>query len=461
MSLSFLSQLQHQGRELTGRAFDRHLRLGVTGLSGAGKTAFITSLVHQLTQGDSSENLPFFAVVQQQRFLGARLSPQPLSVPRFALEQNLSYLQQEPPQWPPSTVGFSQLNLNLRYKAAEGLRARLQHHSELALEVVDYPGEWLLDLPLLELSYAKWCEFSWQLFSRPHRKTAAETFKQALLAADLSRSTPEVLQQLTDVYKALLRQFHQIPGAYLNQPGRVLVPGELAGAPMLQLFPLLPEQLEGSPALAKQLEQHYQSYCQHVIKPFYQRYFARLDRQVILVDCLAALNAGADAVAELGQALKLILQSFQYGPAGVLSRLFKPRIDKVLFAASKADHVTPEQHKALTLLLQQLLQQPLKQSQYQAATSEAMSIAAIRASNSGYVQIDGLAQPCLSGTTVTGKTVTYFPGEVPAAQPDTKLFARHKFEFVDLRPQPWRDNTALPHIRMDHVLQFLLGDKLR
>ncbi|NRQ43940.1 YcjX family protein [Rheinheimera sp. YQF-2] len=459
--MSLLQKIQQQRHDLTHRAFDRHIRLGVTGLSGSGKTAFITSLVHQLTQGDEPANLPFFDVVREQRYLGGKLAAQLPDMPRFPLEQNLQYLQQQPPQWPPSTVGSSRLGLQLRYKAAAGLRARLQSHSELALDIIDYPGEWLLDLPLLEMSYRQWCEFSWQLFNREHRTTLAQPFLQQLQDVDLTNDGELYVQQLTDSYKQLLQQYHDLPGAYLNQPGRLLVPGQLAGAPMLQLFPLLPQQAEQNTALVAKLTQHYDSYRKHVIKPFYRRYFAALDRQVILVDCLSALNAGYAATQELQQALRLILQSFNYGPSSLLSRLFKPQISKVLFAASKADHATPEQHKALTLLLQQLLQQPLKHSQYQAATTEAMAIAAIRASDSGFVRVDGLAQPCISGTGLAQQALTYFPGEVPATVPDRALFAAHKFDFIPLRPLPWQDGQALRHVRMDHVLQFLLGDKLR
>ena len=459
--MSLLQKIQQQRHDLTHRAFDRHIRLGVTGLSGSGKTAFITSLVHQLTQGDEPTNLPFFDVVREQRYLGGKLAVQLADMPRFPLEQNLQYLQQEPPQWPPSTVGSSRLGLQLRYKAAAGIRARLQSHSELALDIIDYPGEWLLDLPLLEMSYRQWCEFSWQLFNREHRITLAQPFLQQLQDVDLTNDGELYVQQLTDSYKQLLQQYHDLPGAYLNQPGRLLVPGPLAGAPMLQLFPLLPQQAEQNTALVAKLTQHYDSYRKHVIKPFYRRYFAALDRQVILVDCLSALNAGYAATQELQQALRLILQSFNYGPSSLLSRLFKPQISKVLFAASKADHATPEQHKALTLLLQQLLQQPLKHSQYQAATTEAIASAAIRASDSGFVRVDGLAQPCISGSGLAQQALTYFPGEVPATVPNRALFAAHKFDFIPLRPLPWQDGQALPHVRMDHVLQFLLGDKLR
>lgn len=459
--MKVLSTFSAKGRELTGRVLDRHLRLGVTGLSGSGKTAFITSLVHQLTVGDQSDNLPFFDVVRQGRYLGAQLASQPLSVPRFPQEQNLRYLQQEPAAWPPSTTGFSQLNLQLRYKAQAGLRARLQPVSELALEIVDYPGEWLLDLPMLDMEYSAWCDFCWQLYNQPHRQAVAADFKALLQRVDLTDTSELQLQELTEHFKALLQVFHQTPGAYLNQPGRLLVPGELAGAPMLQLLPLLPEQAEQNSALALRLKKHYDSYRQHVITPFYKQYFAALDRQTILVDCLSALNAGHAAVMELQQALQLILRSFQYGPTSLLSRLFKPRISKVLFAASKADHVTPEQHKALTLLLQQLLQQPLKQSQYQAAQTEAMAIAAIRASRSGFVQVDGLAQPCISATTLDGKKVTYFPGEVPTTIPAPAVFQSHQFSFWPLKPASWPSNGNLAHVRMDHVLQFLLGDKLQ
>ncbi len=461
--MTWLDKLQHQSRQIRHRALDRHVRLGVTGLSGAGKTAFITSLVHQLTQGDSPQNLPFFAVVQQQRYLGGRLvAEQALTIPRFPYEHNLSYLQQSPPQWPPSTTGWSQLSLALRYKAKQGLRSHLQSHSELELDIVDYPGEWLLDLPLLQLDYAQWCQFSWQLFAKPHRQALAAEFKALLGTTDLADASESQLKNLTDAYKQLLQQFSGTAGTYLNQPGRLLVPGELAGAPMLQLLPLLPEQLEQPGPLAQKLSSHYQSYRDYVVKPFYKQHFSQLDRQVVLVDCLNALNAGAAATAELSQALQLIMQSFQYGPSSMLRRLFKPQISKVLFAASKADHVTPEQHQALTLLLQNLLRQPLKQTTYLLAKTEAMALAAISASQAGYVEQRGAKQACISGTdSASGQRISLFPGDVPAEVPDASVFASHQFSFPSLLPLPAMQQAHLPHIRMDHALQFLLGDKLR
>lgn len=461
--MSWLDDIQYQGRQLGNRALDRHLRLGVTGLSGAGKTAFITSLVHQLTIGDQSTHLPFFSVVQQGRYLGGRLaSSQPFAFPRFPYEHNVQCLLQHPAQWPPSTTGWSQLNLTLRYKPQRGLRAHLQSHSELQLELVDYPGEWLLDLPMLQQDYQQWSAFCWQLFQQPHRQAVSEPFAELLRQTNLTDISELQLQRLTDAYGALLQQFQQSHGTYLHQPGRLLVPGELAGAPMLQLFPLLPEQLNDASPLLARLTAHYQSYCDYVVKPFYKQHFSRLDRQVVLVDCLAALNAGYAAMQELQQALGLIMQSFRYGPGSILGRLFSPQISKVLFAASKADHVTPEQHKALTLLLQQLLQQPIKHSHYAAAKSEAMALAAIRASTAGFVEQQGHKYPCISGRELGALTpVTLFPGDVPASLPDAELFQRHPFQFPALAPLALNAQHPLPHVRMDHALEFLLGDKLQ
>ena len=55
-------------------AFTPTLRLGVTGLSRAGKTIFITALVHNLLTGG---RLPGFVPLTQGRFIGARLAEYP------------------------------------------------------------------------------------------------------------------------------------------------------------------------------------------------------------------------------------------------------------------------------------------------------------------------------------------------------------------------------------------------
>src|SRR3954469_23057638 len=128
--------------------FNPTVRLGVTGLSGAGKTVFITALVHQLLHGGG---LPVFEALSSGRIARARLEPQPDdAVPRFDYETHVRALTQER-RWPESTSRISELRLVIEYQSGRGGRDRT-----LTLDIVDYPGEWLLDLPLLTASYTEW-----------------------------------------------------------------------------------------------------------------------------------------------------------------------------------------------------------------------------------------------------------------------------------------------------------------
>ena len=59
--------------------------------------------------------------------------------------------------------------------------------------------------------------------------------------------------------------------------------------------------------LAAMMERRYEAYKTHVVKPFFRDHFARLDRQIVLVDMLAALNAGPAAIRDLEAALADVL----------------------------------------------------------------------------------------------------------------------------------------------------------
>ena len=81
--------------------FNPTVRLGVTGLSRAGKTVFITALIHGLTRGG---RFPIFEPYATGRIARARLAPQPDdAVPRFAYENHVRTLIEER-RWPSSTA---------------------------------------------------------------------------------------------------------------------------------------------------------------------------------------------------------------------------------------------------------------------------------------------------------------------------------------------------------------------
>ncbi len=104
-------------------------------------------LIHGLTRGG---RFPVFEAYASGRIARAHLAPQPDdAVPRFAYENHLRTLIEER-RWPNSTVDISELRLVIDYQRHNGA------DRTLTLDIVDYPGEWLLDLPLLQKSFEQW-----------------------------------------------------------------------------------------------------------------------------------------------------------------------------------------------------------------------------------------------------------------------------------------------------------------
>ncbi len=139
----------------------------------------------------------------------------------------------------------------------------------------------------------------------------------------------------------------------LLPPGRFLMPGNLATSPALTFAPLdVPADgvaPEGS--LWAMMARRYEAYKDVVVRPFFRDHFARLDRQIVLVDALAAFNSGPEALHDLEAALAGILDCFRVGRSTILSNLFRPRIDRILFAATKADHLHHLSHDRLEAVL--------------------------------------------------------------------------------------------------------------
>src|SRR5919202_1205385 len=143
-------------RDLFDLLGDRTVRLAVTGLSRAGKTVFITSAIHNLLSAAANPAvLPFLRLQAKGRLVAARIVPEAAIAKRhFPYEDLLREMAEAPPRWPASTTGTSQIRLALRYRPLGALGGVLGALPTLNLDLVDYPGEWLLDLPLLGCDYA-------------------------------------------------------------------------------------------------------------------------------------------------------------------------------------------------------------------------------------------------------------------------------------------------------------------
>jgi predicted YcjX-like family ATPase len=463
--------------------FNPTVRLGVTGLSRAGKTVFITALIHGLTRGG---RFPVFEPFATGRIARARLAPQPDdAVPRFDYENHVRTLIEER-RWPNSTVDISELRLVIDYQRHNGA------DRTLTLDIVDYPGEWLLDLPLLNKSYEQWSAESLALSREGPRARLAAPWHAHLATLNAEGREDEQAaltsaRLFTDYLRACRDERYAMS---LLPPGRFLMPGNLAGSPALTFAPLdLPaDGVAPDGSLWAMMIRRYEAYKAVVVRPFFRDHFSRLDRQIVLVDALAAFNSGPAALHDLEAALAGILDCFRIGRSTFLSSLFRPRIDRILFAATKADHLHHSGHDRLEAVLRRTVAEAAARAEYSGAAIDVIALAAVRATREARVQRGREKLPSILGTPAESEIadgeafdgtteVATFPGDLP--DDPEQLFAgegafrglssataeKTDFRFLRFRPPQLDSQDAegpvLPHIRLDRALQFLIGDKLQ
>ena len=473
-----ISAVEKQTKTIIRRTADKHVRLAVTGLSGAGKTAFITGLTNQLLRSGNtyqSQNLPLWHVAREQRLFGVERTLQPdLDIASFDYQGGLDALTSTPNHWPQSTRNISELRLAIHFQPKSGVLSKFTDKSKLILDIVDYPGEWLLDLPLMKTNYQQWSIEQKQQNEKYRQSNYYTEFSQLLSGLALNeQADSERVEHIAHVYRKLLLDLVNEKGFYLVQPGRMLVPGDLEGSPLVTWFPLWHlndsewKSLESDTdedSYFNVLNKRYKSYIEKAVKPFYRDHFSRFDRQVVLVDSLTALNHGQSQFNDMNTALSSILRSFKFGESNILRRLFAPKVDKLLFAASKVDHITRDQQTNLLYLLNDMLQDTHQFASIKGCEVETMAVSAIKATQHGLVNCNGKQIEAVYGQKITdGNDVTLFPGEVPKRLPKRAFWEKQGFNFTHFAPPKnlqGENKPELEHIRLDHLLQYLLGDKL-
>ena len=186
------------------------MRLAVTGLSSSGKTAFITSLVcNLLSAAGRPARLPFLRSAAERRIVGAKLlAPDDGTIGQFPVHDTIAALADDPPHWPPGTTDLRRVDLSLRFAPAGLIGRAAGGAAELRLEILDYPGEWLLDLPLLDKSYADWSAETLLLSRQEPRQKLAEAWHVHLATLDPEGASVTVR---TSVATAALRSHRRSP----------------------------------------------------------------------------------------------------------------------------------------------------------------------------------------------------------------------------------------------------------
>ena len=411
--------------------------------------------------------------MQSHRFIAAKRIPQQhYHIARFNYESAIASLMKEQPEWPTPTKGISKIRLALKYRPESGLMKYATDTRTLYVDITDYPGEWLLDLPMLTQTYEEWSLQMEELLQAEHRAMASSAFKEKLAKLEpFAAVDEEALSDLASEYSQLLLHLKNEKGYSIIQPGRFVLPGELEGTPLLQFVPFLGlkdvdierYQYAKEDTNIGMLRARYLEYKERVVRKFYKEHFVNFDRQIVLADCLTPLNEGVDNFRDLQKAIEMIMESFNYGKSSLISRLFSPKIDKLLFAASKADHVTPEQHNNLISLFNQLIHSTKQHLGYEGVEMKTLALSSVKSTLAGKGKHNGEFIPVIRGYVDSPeKPVTLFPGEVPSLLPDANYWENNQFNFISFKPyQSIKEHQSLPHLRMDQALQFLLGDKMK
>lgn len=464
---------------------EQSLRIGVTGLARSGKTVFIASLAANLLRPG---RLGALGAVRSGRLDAAMLSPHPdLDVPRFDLESRLAALYAPEPQWPESTRAAAQLRVSLRVRSERFWPPRLGPKI-VHLDLLDYPGEWLLDLGLMDISYADWAAAALRRVTARAEAAAevgAETahaaaaYLQWLQALDAAAALDEpTLARGAALYAAYLTASRRA-GLFDLAPGRLLLPGDLAGAPVVTFAPLRPAEAAPSPNAAhapsywSAAAQRFEGYKERVAAPFFRAHFARIDRQVILVDALGAAASGGRAMADLQEALTATLAAFRTGARSPLARFLPPglaprRVERILVAATKADHIHHSAHGALTALTEDLVETSVARALFTGAVVVSQALAAVRAT----VEETARGAPCVRGRLLEDAAagregeVRLHPGAPPqtlaaalARTPSADAPALDVRSFAPPRLEA-RPGEGPPHLGLGRALEFLIGEDL-
>jgi predicted YcjX-like family ATPase len=445
----------------------RSLRVGVTGLARAGKTAFLTSVAaNLLAQGAGLTVLPALSTRLAGRGFRVTIAPSGAhATPRFDHRVHLASLASDPACWPERTAAVSLLSLDLEIARA-GLVSALPPR-RIRLEFLDYPGEWLLDLPLLSQDFYRWSDATLRRLEAPEVAPIARDFLAFVHGVPQRAMADETLAATGHgLYRTALRRLRDEAGLAFLQPGRFLMPAPGPEPPWAGFFPMF-----GRGALAALLAERYDAYCRAVREDLVSPLFGRVDRLVVLADVLSALHAGSVAFEDTRAALSGAAEALRWRRAWtdsvpLLRDLPLPDwlspggIRRVAFAATKSDHVADRQRGNLAALVRNLTELPRTA---QGVPTASFAIAAIRCTEDFVWTLEGRNISAVRGRVLGDDRLTRsYPGEVPDRPPDPSFWAHSFLALPEFEPRqlPAAGRVGISHIGLDGLLAFLLEDVL-
>lgn len=360
-------------------------RVGVLGTQQAGKTTFLTTLVHHLRRHDPAE-FPLGDGSWRVHFVTALDLDD--GIPRFDFPRFRDQLQNR--RWPDKTRAVSAYRCHLDFAGGPYLYRLENALSRTDLTLVDIPGERLADLGMSGTGYGPWSDLLLDLLEgqyayleecRPYLDLvegggpltaagAVVAYKRALARlafAGLPVVTPSTLTVTPDgkyVPKEIVR----------TRDADALAAAHHAGlGPGLEFAPLPAAARAAHPAVAAEFERHYARYRDEVVGPLAAALFG-CDQLVVLIDPTALLAGGVGAyngcLHLLDVALKYLAPGrpgwaagadavvrFLTGGRGHLNDVLPtPSVRRLAFAVTQADRVHRDDRDKLEPLVRRMVE---------------------------------------------------------------------------------------------------------
>jgi len=443
----------------------KKLRLAVTGLCQAGKTVFLTSMINFLLENGSKHSAQFRG---KGLMVSAKELPPDPSVDRFPYEDYLRGFKKKPPQWPEHTNKLSEFHMKLRLPKS-GRRSK-----EYRLELVDYPGERIIDLTLSESNYETWSDDMTRELTVVIRESLSREFREACEAlSNGSKENAAHKKVAIGEYKHYLLKCKK-KGLNFLQPSKMLL--ENSEDKNLAFCPLPKKVRENAPSIAAEFKEKYEAYKLKHLESFAKE-VTKCSRQIVLVDVLQILKNGVDVYNDARKCFDSILDIYRYKKMHSwfmdfivrLSPFKKVSIERVAFVATKADQATRANRQNMRALLKELVAKKRADLLSSRKANVRFFFGAAHRSTKdkkGTWREQGKSVSGLAGRRKnkdTDQERFIFPGEVPDEWPSEWEAGEEAYRFPDFLPRalPARDGAIFDHVNLDEVLLYMFEDIVR
>ncbi|GAB6069215.1 YcjX family protein [Thiomicrorhabdus hydrogeniphila] len=335
-------------------ATDIH-KIAITGLSRSGKSMLFTSLIIQLNEraqvkSGGSYTLPLLKSLPMDSIVSFDILPI-LGEALFPISDCIDALENQ--KWPTATDQIYGFELKVTSKQPARLKKLLgRSHQITRFRFYDYPGEWLTDLPMLDLTFEQWChKVTAQQTTEPQKTLAAEWLKFLETYNFDLQPTEALVKELVLRYRDYLVQA-KAAGISMLQPGGYLLDKTPYNWQKHGFVPL-PAKItcDLKHPWMKIMSANYSAYQVTWLEQLKQKYFSDFDSQVILVDLFEGLRHSRQHLMQLKESLSNLAGTFINGQTWFQKMLGKSVMTKVAFVATKVDLVPSAQNQNLLSLL--------------------------------------------------------------------------------------------------------------